>query len=41
MHKCLTNLEAHIVLKELHEGVARNVFATNIIVKKIMDVGYW
>jgi hypothetical protein len=23
MHKCLTTSKAHIVLKELHEGVAR------------------
>jgi hypothetical protein len=33
MHRCLTTSEAHIVLKELHEGVARGHFAANIIAK--------
>jgi len=31
MCKCLTTLEAHIVLKELNEGVPRGHFATYII----------
>jgi hypothetical protein len=34
-------LEAQIVVKELHEGTARRHFVTDIITKKIMDVGYW
>jgi hypothetical protein len=40
MRKCFTTSEAHIVLKELHEGVAKGHFAVDITVKKIMDVGY-
>jgi hypothetical protein len=32
MCRCLTTLEAHIVLKELHDGVGGRHFATNIIV---------
>jgi hypothetical protein len=34
MHRCLTTLEAQIVLKELHEGVIRGHFAIDIIVNK-------
>ncbi len=41
MHKCLTSLEAHIVLKELHEGVAGRNFVADITIKKILDVRYW
>jgi hypothetical protein len=41
MRKCLTTSKAHIVLKELHEGVAGRHFAANIIAKKILDAGYW
>jgi hypothetical protein len=41
MRKCLITSEAQIVLKELHEGVVRRHFVANIIVKKILDVGYW
>jgi hypothetical protein len=41
MHKCLTTLEAHIVLKELHEGVVGRSFVADITIKKILDVGYW
>ncbi len=41
MRKCMTTSEAQIVLKELHEGVARGHFATNITTKKILDVKYW
>jgi hypothetical protein len=42
MCRCLTTLETHIVLKELHEGMAKKKhFATNITIKKILDVGYW
>ncbi len=41
MCKCLTTSKAQIVLKELHEEVARGHFATNIIAKIILDVGYW
>jgi hypothetical protein len=41
LHRCLTTLEARIVLKELHEGVVGRHFAANITLKKILDVGYW
>jgi hypothetical protein len=37
MCKCLTTSEAQIVLKELHEGVARRHFATNITAKKNLN----
>jgi hypothetical protein len=40
MHKCLTTSKTQIVLKELH-GVVGGHFATYIIAKKILDVGYW
>ncbi len=40
MHRCLTTLEAQIILKELH-GVARGHFVANITAKKILDVRYW
>ncbi len=38
MRRCLTTSKAHIVLKELHEGVAGRHFVANIIAKKILDV---
>ncbi len=41
MHRCLTNLEAQIILKELHERVVRGHFVAYIIAKKFLDVGYW
>jgi len=41
MHRCLTTSKAHIVLKELHEGVAKGHFVIDITTKKILDVGYW
>jgi hypothetical protein len=37
----LTTLEAHLVLKELHEGVVGRHFAANITAKKILDARYW
>jgi hypothetical protein len=37
--RCLTTLEAHFVLKELHEGMAGH-FVTDIIAKNILDVRY-
>jgi hypothetical protein len=40
LHKCLTTLEAQIVLKELHERVLGGHFAMDIIAKKILDVSY-
>jgi hypothetical protein len=39
--RCLTTLEAQIDMKELHEGMVRGHFATNITTKKILDAGYW
>ncbi len=41
MHKCLTISEAQIILKELHEGVARGHFVANITPKKILGARYW
>ncbi len=38
--KCLTTLEAQIVLKELHEGMVKGHFAENITTKKILDARY-
>ncbi len=32
---------SEIVLKELHEKVARGHFVVDITTKKILDVGYW
>jgi hypothetical protein len=40
MHRCLTSSKAHIVLKELHEGVARGHFVADIIAKKILNARY-
>ncbi len=31
LHRCLTTLEAHIVIKELHEGVVEGHFVADII----------
>jgi hypothetical protein len=41
MHRCSTTLEAHIVLKELHERVVRRHFVANITINKILDERYW
>jgi len=41
MRRCLTTSEAHIILKELLEGVAKGHFAADIITKKTFHVGYW
>jgi hypothetical protein len=41
MRKCLTTLQAQIILKELHEGVKRRHFATNITTKFFLDARYW
>jgi hypothetical protein len=35
--RCLTTSKAHIVLRELHEGVARGHFDVDITAKKILD----
>jgi hypothetical protein len=40
MHKCLTTSKTHIVLKELHERMAKGHFVADIIKKIILDVGY-
>ncbi len=37
----MTTLEAQIVLKELHEGVATKHLPVDIIAKKILNGGYW
>jgi hypothetical protein len=39
--KCLTISKSWIVLKELHEGMARGHFVANITTKKILDAHYW
>jgi hypothetical protein len=36
-----TTNDAHKILREFHEGFDGGHFATNIIVKNILDVGYW
>ncbi len=41
LFRCLTTLEAQIVLKELHEGVVGGHFAIDINAKKIIDANYW
>ncbi len=41
IRRCLIISKSQIVLKELHEGVARGDFVANITLKKIMEVGYW
>ncbi len=41
MHRCLTTLEAQIVLKELHEREVGGHFVVDITIKKKLDVGYW
>jgi len=40
LRRCLTTLEVLIILKELHEGVARTHFVANITTKKILDASY-
>ncbi len=40
MCKCLTTLEAQIVLKKLHERMAKGHFVVDIITQKILGVGY-
>jgi hypothetical protein len=41
MCRCLTTLEAQIILNKLDEGVARRHFFANIIINKFMDASYW
>jgi hypothetical protein len=36
-----TTNEVHKILRKLHEGFGGGHLATNIIVKNILDVGYW
>jgi hypothetical protein len=38
--KCLTTLEAQIVLKELHEGVVENILLQILLLLLFIDVGY-
>jgi hypothetical protein len=40
LHRCLIASQAHIILKELDEGVIRRHFAIDITTKKILNVGY-
>jgi len=41
LQRCLTSTKEHMVMKELHEGPLRRHFATKIMERKILDVGYW
>jgi len=38
---CLTTIEPHMVMKELHEGPLGGHFATEITQRKILDTRYW
>jgi hypothetical protein len=37
MHRCLTTSKAHVILKDMHEGVVERHFSANINGKKILD----
>ncbi len=39
LHWCFIEVEMHVTLKELHEGLACGHFATYIIVQKMLDIG--
>jgi hypothetical protein len=41
LQRCLTSTKEHMVMKELHEGPSKGHFATKIMQRKILDVGYW
>jgi hypothetical protein len=41
MHRCLTTSKTQIVLKELHERMARRHFVADITAKKILNARYW
>jgi len=41
LQRCLISTKAHMVMKELHEGPSKRHFATKIMRRKILDVGYW
>jgi hypothetical protein len=41
MCRCLTTSKTHIILRELHEGMARGHFVADINAKKILDAKYW
>jgi hypothetical protein len=38
--RCLTSRKAHMVMRKLHGGPSRGHFATKIMQRKILDVGY-
>ncbi len=40
IHRCLTTLEAQIILKELNEGMVKIHFARNNTTKKILNAGH-
>jgi hypothetical protein len=40
-HQILQLNQVSTILQELHGGVTRRHFSSNIIVQKILDVGYW
>ncbi len=39
--RCLTTIEAQMVMRELHEEASWGHFATKVMQRKILDVGYW
>ncbi len=41
LRRCLTIIEAQMVMKELHEGPSKRHFATEIMQRKILDARYW
>jgi hypothetical protein len=40
LQRCLTIIKAQMMMKELHEGLARRHFAIEITQRKILDVRY-
>ncbi len=41
LQQCLTTTKTQMVMKESHEGPSRRHFVTEIMQRKILDVGYW
>jgi hypothetical protein len=41
LRKCLTITKAYMVMRKLQEGPLGGHFATKIMQRKILDVGYW
>ncbi len=41
LQQCLTTIEAHMVMKNLHERLSGRHFVTKIMQRKILDARYW